>query len=48
MNCPRCKNTRYSKAGFAKGRQRYVCKPCKYYTVTQKSDVRLLGFDMYL
>ena len=36
MDCPRCKNTRYSKAGFAKGRQRYVCRPCKYYyTVTQ-------------
>ena len=54
MNCPLCKNTRYSKAGFAKGRQRYLCRVCKYYyTVTQKSnvkspDVRRLAFDMYL
>ena len=54
MNCPLCKSTRYRKAGFAKGRQRYLCRPCKYYyTVTQKSkvkssEVRRLAFDMYL
>ena len=54
MNCPLCKNIRYSKACFSKGRQRYLCSPCKYYyTVTQKSnvkspEVRCLAFDMYL
>ena len=53
MDFPLCKNTRYMKAGFANGRQRYVCRPCKYYTVTQKSnvkspEVRRLAFDMYL
>ena len=42
------------KAVFAKGRQRYLCKPCNYYyTVTQKSNVkssaiRHMAFDMYL
>ena len=54
MYCPLCKNTRYIKAGFAKGSQRYLCISCKYYyTVTQKSnikspEVRRLAFDMYL
>ena len=54
MYCPRCKNTRSIKAGFPKGRQRYLCRPCKYYyTVTQRSnakssEVRRLAFEMYL
>ena len=54
MDCPRCKNTRNSKAGFAKGRQRYKCSTCNYYyTVNQRSnvkssDTRRLAFEMYL
>jgi transposase-like protein len=54
MDCPRCKNGEYLKAGFAGGRQRYKCKSCGYhYTVVRKSDVkssdtRRLAFEMYL
>jgi transposase-like protein len=54
MDCPRCKNREYFKAGFANGCQRYKCKSCKYYyTVAQKSDLksadtRRLAFEMYL
>ena len=54
MNCPKCKNVEYCKAGFAGGRQRYKCKSCSYYyTVFQKSDVKSaatkrLAFQMYL
>jgi transposase-like protein len=54
MDCPKCKETSHSKAGFAKGRQRYKCKSCGYhYTVEKKSDVkseetRRLALEMYL
>ena len=54
MNCPRCNNTEYCKAGNAKGRQRYKCKTCNYYyTVVKKSDVKSsdtkrIAFEMYL
>ena len=54
MDCPRCKNGEYLKAGFANGRQRYRCKSCNYcYTVVEKSDVkpastRRMAFEMYL
>ena len=54
MNCPRCFNINYHKAGLIQGRQRYKCKDCiYYYTVLQKSDVkstatRRLAFQMYL
>jgi transposase-like protein len=54
MDCPQCKNREYSKAGFAKGRQRYKCKSCSYhYTVEVKSnvkssDTKRLAFEMYL
>lgn len=54
MNCPRCQNADYCKDGIIKGRQRYLCKRCKYrYTVERKSDVksedvRRLALEMYL
>ena len=54
MDCPKCKNTVYCKAGFANGRQRYKCKGCNYhYTVVEKSDIKSLetkrlAFEMYL
>lgn len=28
MKCPRCKSTSYSKNGFHKGKQKYICKHC--------------------
>ena len=38
MDCPKCNSREYNKDGKAKGRQRYLCKKCKYhYTVTQRS-----------
>ena len=54
MDCPRCTNTEYSKAGNVKGCQRYKCKRCNYYyTVVTKSDVKSpntqrMAFEMYL
>jgi len=37
MNCPKCKNIEYVKAGFAGGRQRYKCKSCSYYYTVDAS-----------
>ena len=54
MNCPKCNNTKYCKAGFAKNRQRYYCRACNYYyTVSKKSneksdETKRLAFEMYL
>jgi transposase-like protein len=54
MDCPKCKQTEHSKAGFVKGRQRYKCKSCGYYySVEKKSDVkseetRRMALEMYL
>ena len=54
MDIPRCNHTKYCIYGYAKGRQSYQCKSCKYrYTVAKKSDVkdletRKLARDMYL
>lgn len=54
MDCPRCQSTDYCKDGLIKGRQRYLCKKCKYrYTVEKKSDVKSaetkrLALEMYL
>jgi transposase-like protein len=54
MDCPRCKDIRYCKAGKVKCRQRYKSKTCNYYyTVAQKSDVKSsctkrMAFEMYL
>lgn len=54
MDCPKCKSSDYCKDGIVKGRQRYLCKNCKYrYTVEKKSDVksaetRRLALEMYL
>jgi len=30
MNCPRCGNKTYQKNGIVAGKQRYLCKNCKY------------------
>lgn len=41
MDCPKCKSSRYTKAGFMKGRQRYKCLECHYhYTVVEKSTAK--------
>ena len=41
MDCPRCKSSRYTKAGFMKGSQRYKCCGCQYhYTVVEKSTAK--------
>ena len=34
MNCPKCNSENHVKDGIVKGKQRYLCKECKYrYTV---------------
>lgn len=54
MNCPKCQGCDYCKDGKVKGRQRYLCKNCRYrYTVEKKSDVksaetRRLALELYL
>lgn len=54
MNCPKCQSTDYCKDGIVKGKQRYLCKACRYrYTVVKKSDVKSgelkrLALEMYL
>jgi transposase-like protein len=54
MDCPRCGSTQHCKSGIVKGRQRYVCKECRYqYTVQRKSDVkpvetRRMALNLYL
>lgn len=54
MNCPKCQSSDYCKDGIIKGRQRYLCKNCRYrYTVEKKSDVKSsetkrLALEMYL
>src|SRR5574337_283840 len=36
MKCPKCNQTDYVKNGIVKGKQRYLCKHCKYcYTVSE-------------
>ncbi len=53
MNCPKCQGANYCKDGIVKGRQRYLCKQCKYrYTVEKKSDgksagIKRLALEMY-
>ena len=49
----KCKSDNNPKLCFPKCRQRYHCKPCNYYTVSKKSDVKSdetnrLAFEMYI
>ena len=38
MDCPKCGGNVYCKDGIVQGRQRYLCKGCRYrYTVEQRS-----------
>ena len=40
MDCPKCDGKRYCKDGIVQGRQRYLCKGCRYrYTVKQRAGV---------
>ena len=53
MECPRCKSNQSCKDGFAKGRQRYQCRSCKFrYTVEHRStakslETKRLAISMY-
>ncbi len=39
MDCPKCGSKVHCKDGIVQGRQRYLCKDCRYrYTVEQRSD----------
>ena len=38
MDCPKCGGSVYCKDGIVQGRQRYLCKGCRYrYTVEQRA-----------
>ena len=40
MDCPRCNSSKHCKDGVVQGRQRYLCKDCRYrYTVQHRSGV---------
>ncbi|MDR3232802.1 MAG: hypothetical protein LBT46_03915 [Planctomycetaceae bacterium] len=41
MDCPKCGSKHHTKDGIVHGRQRYLCKDCRYhYTVVQRSNVK--------
>ncbi len=54
MDCPKCKSTNNCKNGKVLGRQRYLCKDCKYrYSVERRStekplEKKKLALSMYL
>ena len=52
MEYPKCKSISFVKDGIVKGRQRFLCKQCKYrYTVEQRGkpvSVKKLALMMYL
>ena len=50
MNCPKCKSSHHVKDGIVKGKQRYLCKNCKYrYTVSFKGKpIELKKFALVL
>jgi len=53
MDCPKCSSKIYCKDGKVQGRQRYLCKECKYrYTVRPRSGtgdktVRRQALELY-
>ncbi len=52
MECPKCKSKSTVKDGIVKGRQRYLCKECKYrYTVEYRgkpNSLKKLALQLYL
>lgn len=54
MDCPKCTSKVYCKDGKVQGRQRYLCKGCKYrYTVRQRYgtgslSTRRQALELYL
>ena len=54
MDCPKCGNGEHCRDGIVKGRQRYLCKACRYrYTVELRSGaaepaVKRLALQLYL
>ena len=54
MDCPKCGGNVYCKDGIVQGRQRYLCKGCRYrYTVEQRSGTgdkatRRQALELYL
>jgi len=52
INCPKCKNTQYVKAGFVLNKQRYKCKSCAhYFTINNKGcspEQKRLALELYL
>jgi transposase-like protein len=39
--CQKCKSENYVKNGYVRGKQRYICKYCKYTFVKEQKQVKL-------
>ncbi|MCX6146740.1 MAG: IS1 family transposase [Candidatus Kapabacteria bacterium] len=52
MICPKCKSNQYVKDGIVKGKQRFLCKVCKYrYTVEYRGksvEIKRMALHLYL
>jgi len=52
MECPKCHQIKFVKNGIVKGRQRYLCKNCKYcYTVSEigkPTSLKKQAINLYL
>lgn len=52
MDCPKCKSTSHVKNGHVGGRQRHLCKDCKYsYTIEYRGkppETKKMALKMYL
>lgn len=52
MKCPKCQSQNYVKDGIVKGKQRFLCKECKYrYTVEYKGkpiEIKRMALHLYL
>ena len=52
MNCPKCHSENFVKDGIVKGKQRFLCKDCKYrYTVEYRGkpvEVKREALHLYL
>lgn len=52
MNCPKCQSSKIVKDGIVKGKQRFLCKSCKFrFTVMYRGkppDIKRQAIELYL
>lgn len=44
--CPKCGNTKVTKSGFSRKKQRYLCKPCNWFHFVPRGDKDQLVSDL--